>query len=53
MKPQLVADENTSHNLVGDVPGVVKSAGWMAALGLVSGIGGLARVNYLGETKAI
>ena len=37
----------------GDVPGVVKSAGGMAATRLVSGIGGLARVIYLGETKAL
>lgn len=36
-----------------DVPGVVKSAGWMAAWRLVSGIGGLARGIYLGETKAL
>ena len=36
----------------GDVPDVVKSAGWMAAEGLVSGIGGLARVIYRGETMA-
>ncbi len=36
----------------GSVPGVVKSAGWMAAWRLVSGIGGLARGIDLGETKA-
>ena len=35
----------------GHILSVVKSAGGMAATRLVSGIGGLARVIYLGETK--